>query len=124
MDQKSNNIEEHCSTESVQKRCNSGHMGGVFIPPFQKGMNPATSNSQDASKVSSGIVLSFKIVNQEKNPNSKEMDQIMAISKSHCDRGKQYCNEKNQDSKPKSSFSVRRIPLNIGNIDEKGRHLF
>ncbi|NP_001103864.2 breast cancer type 2 susceptibility protein isoform X1 [Danio rerio] len=119
VNQQSNNIEEHCSTESVQKRCNSDHMGGVFNPPFQKNMNPPTSNSQDASKVSSGIVLSFNVVNQEENPNSKEMDQIMAISKSHCDRGKQNCNEKNQDSKSKSSSSVQSIPLKIGNFDEK-----
>ncbi|XP_056329515.1 breast cancer type 2 susceptibility protein [Danio aesculapii] len=122
VDQKSNNIEENCSTESVQKRCILYPIGGVFNPPFQKDMNSATSNSQDASKVSSGIGLSFNVVNQEKNPNSKEIDQIIEISKSHCDRDKQYCNEKNQDSKPKSISSVQSTPLNIGNFDKKAFH--
>uniref|UniRef100_A0A8C2F751 BRCA2 DNA repair associated n=1 Tax=Cyprinus carpio TaxID=7962 RepID=A0A8C2F751_CYPCA len=51
VDQKSDDLEQPCSTVSIQNRFNSDPKGGVFVPPFQKGMKTGTSVCQDVSEV-------------------------------------------------------------------------
>uniref|UniRef100_A0A9J7ZSF9 BRCA2 DNA repair associated n=1 Tax=Cyprinus carpio carpio TaxID=630221 RepID=A0A9J7ZSF9_CYPCA len=120
VDLKSNNLERPCSTVSVQNRHNSDHKGGVFVPPFQKGMKTGTSNCQDVSKVSTGFIPPFKKENKETTEHRNQIDQNMT-STSHSDSVAQYCDTKSlhEGSKPKPATSVESIPLKIMDDEEK-----
>ncbi|XP_016130473.1 breast cancer type 2 susceptibility protein isoform X1 [Sinocyclocheilus grahami] len=120
VDQKSNNLERPCSTVSVQNRHNSDHKGGVFVPPFQKGMKTGTSNCQDVSKVSTGFIPPFKKENKETTEHRNQIDQNMTYT-SHSDSVAQYCDRKSllEGSKPKPTNSVESIPLKIMDAEEK-----
>ncbi|KAI2656352.1 hypothetical protein H4Q32_013257 [Labeo rohita] len=121
VNQKSNDLKQQCSTVSVQNRCNSDPKGGVFVPPFQKGIKTRTSNCQDVSKVSTGFVPPFKKDNKETTEHSNQIDQNMTISTSHSDSVAQYCDEKKllEGSNPKPTTSVESVPLKIMDSEEK-----
>ncbi|XP_058600770.1 breast cancer type 2 susceptibility protein [Onychostoma macrolepis] len=121
VDQKSNDLERPCSTVSVQNRHNSDLKGGVFVPPFQKGMKTGTSNCQDVSKVSTGFIPPFKKENKETTEHRNQIDQNMTTSTSHSESVAQYCDRKSlhEGSNPKPTTSVESIPLKIMDAEEK-----
>lgn len=125
MYQKSNDLERPCSTVSVQNRHNSDPKGGVFVPPFQKGMKTWTSNCQDVSKVSTGFIPPFKKENNETTEHRNQIDQNMTTSTLHSDSVAQYCDRKSlhEGSNPKPTTSVESIPLEIMDAEEKGSNL-
>uniref|UniRef100_A0A9J7YCY1 BRCA2 DNA repair associated n=1 Tax=Cyprinus carpio carpio TaxID=630221 RepID=A0A9J7YCY1_CYPCA len=118
VDQKSDDLEQPCSTVSIQNRCYSDPKGGVFVPPFQKGMKTGTSVCQDVSEVSTGFIPPFKKENKETTEHSNQIDQT---SISHNDSVGRYCDRKNQHegSDPKPTTSVESIPLKIMDSEEK-----
>ncbi|XP_067221883.1 breast cancer type 2 susceptibility protein [Chanodichthys erythropterus] len=119
--EKSNDLEQHCSTVSVQNRRNSGTKGVVFVPPFQKVLMAGTSNCQNTvSKVSSSFISPFKKENKEQTDHCNQMDQKMTTSTSHNDSVVQYCDEKNlqEGFKPKSTISVESV-VNMMDSEEK-----
>lgn len=113
---KSNDLEKHCSTMSVQNRRNSDTKGVVFVPPIQEVMMTGTSNCQNVSKVSSGFMPPFKKENNEKTDHSNQMDQKMKASTSHSD------SDLHEGFKPRSTTSVESV-VKIMNTEEKGIHL-
>lgn len=125
MDRKSNVLERPYSTVSVQNRHNSDPKGGVFVPPFQKGMKTGTSNCQDVSKVSTGFIPPFKKENKETTEHRNQIDQNMTTSISHSDSVAQYCDRKSlhEGSNPKPTTSVESIPFKIMDAEEKGSNL-
>ncbi|KAG1951873.1 BREAST CANCER 2 like 2A [Pimephales promelas] len=98
--EKSNYLENHCSTVSVQNRRNSDTKGWVFVSPFQEVMMTGTSNCQHVSKVSSGFMPPFKKENKEKTDHSNQMDQKVKASTSHSD------SNLHEGFKPKSTTSL------------------
>ncbi|XP_077064244.1 breast cancer type 2 susceptibility protein [Siphateles boraxobius] len=115
--EKSNDLEKHCSTVSVQNRRNSDTKGGVFLSPIQEVMMTGTSNCQNVSKVSSGFMPPFKKENKEKTDHSNQMDQKMKASTSHSDS---YLHE---GFKPKSTTSVESV-VKIMNSEEKDTEVY
>ncbi|XP_073673869.1 breast cancer type 2 susceptibility protein [Garra rufa] len=114
-------LKQQCSTVSVQDRRNSDPKGGVFVPPFPKGVKTRTSNCQDISKVSTGFIPPFKKDNKETTEHSNQIDQNMTTSTSHSDSVAQHCDEKNlhEGSNPKLTTSVESVPLKITDSEEK-----
>ncbi|KAK7156638.1 hypothetical protein R3I94_006625 [Phoxinus phoxinus] len=110
--EKSNDLEKHCSTVSVQNGCNSDTKGGVFMPPIQEVMMTGTSICQNISKVSSGFMPLFKKENEEKNDHINQMDQKMKASTSHSD------SDLHEGFKPRSTTSVESV-VKIINSEEK-----
>ncbi|XP_043115679.1 breast cancer type 2 susceptibility protein [Puntigrus tetrazona] len=120
MDQKSNDLEQPCSTISVQDTHNPDSKG-VFVPPFQRVLKSGTSNCQDVSKVSTGFIPPFRKENKETAEHRNQIDQNMTTSTSHSDSVAQHCDGKSlhEGSNPKPTTSVESVPLKI--MDAKGK---
>ncbi|KAK2880881.1 hypothetical protein Q8A67_018149 [Cirrhinus molitorella] len=122
VDQKSNDLKQPYSALSVQNRPSSDPKGGVFVPPFQKGIKTRTSNCQDVSKVSTGFIPPFKKDNKETTEHSNQIDQNITTSTSHSDSVAQYCDGKNlhEGCNPELTTSVESVALKIMDSEEKG----